>query len=128
MNTRVAATNVRLKRAYQECTEDDGQRILIDRLWPRGVSKSKANIACWMKEIAPSADLRNWFGHDPRRWDEFRNRYLAELANHREEVGKLRSLARSQRITLVYAARDERHNDAIVLRDYLLDRSANRDA
>ena len=95
----------------------------MDRLWPRGVSKAEARLDEWIKEIAPSAELRTWFGHDPRRWDEFRHRYRAELARHSEMLKDLRRRAREGRITLVYSARDEVHNDAVVLRDVLLGRA-----
>lgn len=124
MGNGIAAANVRLKRAYEPAEESDGMRILVDRLWPRGVSKAQARIDRWMKDVAPSAELRTWFGHDPARWDEFRKRYRTELAGHREEIGELRRLARSGPVTLVYSARDERHNDAIVLRNLLLGRRA----
>ena len=124
MGNGIAAANVRLKRAYEPAEESDGLRILVDRLWPRGVSKARARIDRWMKDIAPSAELRTWFGHDPARWDEFRKRYRTELAGHREEIGELRRLARSGPVTLVSSARDERHNDAIVLRNLLLGRRA----
>jgi len=122
----ITAANLRLKRAYEPADESDGLRILVDRLWPRGVSKARARIDRWLKEVAPSAELRTWFGHDPARWDEFRNRYLVELNAHREQIEELRRLARSGRVTLVYSARDEQHNDAVVLRALLLGRdSAN---
>lgn len=124
MGNGIAAANVRLKRAYEPAEESDGMRILVDRLWPRGVSKAQARIDRWMKDVAPSAELRTWFGHDPARWDEFRKRYRTELAGHREAIGELRRLARSGPVTLVYSARDERHNDAIVLRNLLLGRRA----
>ncbi len=95
-------------------------RILIDRLWPRGVKKEAARIDLWVKELAPSTALRKWFGHDPARWDEFRSRYAAELTDKGEELRRLRDLARPGPITLVYAARDEEHNDAVALRELLL--------
>src|SRR3546814_13143353 len=93
---------------------DDGVRILIDRLWPRGVSKAGAALDEWMKEIAPSTELRKWFGHDPARWDEFQRRYRAELTAHPAELDRLRALAGKQVVTLVYSAHDEAHNDAVV--------------
>ena len=95
----------------------------MDRLWPRGVSKAGARLDEWVKEIAPSAELRTWFGHDPRRWDEFRRRYRAELTQHSDLLKDLRRRAREGRVTLVYSARDEVHNDAVVLRDVLLGRA-----
>lgn len=122
MAGRIAAGNVRLKRAYEPPSEDDGRRILVDRLWPRGISKAEAALAEWMKELSPSTGLRKWFGHDPERWETFRRRYAAEIREHAEVLARLRTLARSRRITLVYSARDEAHNDAIVLRDVILGR------
>ncbi len=117
---KIATSRIKLKRAYEPPAPDDGTRILIDRLWPRGVKKSDAEIDDWMKEIAPSADLRKWFGHDPERWQEFRRRYKAELKEHPDEVAHLRTLAARGRVTLVFAARDEAHKDAVVLREMLL--------
>ncbi|MDQ2803424.1 MAG: DUF488 domain-containing protein [Pseudomonadota bacterium] len=122
MSTRVPAGNVRLKRAYEAPLAEDGTRILIDRLWPRGVSKEHAALDQWMKDIAPSTDLRKWFGHDPARWEEFRRRYTEELHQNSELLSQLRALAREGPVTLVYSAHDEVHNDAIVLRDLLLGR------
>jgi uncharacterized protein YeaO (DUF488 family) len=119
----VTASNVRLKRAYEPPEKEDGARILVDRLWPRGVSKEEAKLDEWIKEIAPSTELRTWFGHDPRRWDEFRKRYRAELAEHTEVLKDLRRRARKGPITLVYSARDEIHNDAVVLRNVILGRA-----
>ena len=123
MDRPLTASNVRLKRAYEPPEEKDGTRILVDRLWPRGVSKADAQLDDWIKEIAPSGELRTWFGHDPERWDEFRERYRAELAQHSEVLKDLRRRAREGPITLVYSARDEIHNDAIVLRNVLLGRA-----
>ena len=113
------AADIRIKRAYEPAAPADGIRILVDRLWPRGVSKAALAIERWVKEIAPSDTLRRWFGHDPERWDEFRRRYAAELAKQAAPLDELRSLARERRLTLVYAARDDSHNDAVVLRDVL---------
>ena len=122
MSRRVAAGNVRLKRAYESPDPKDGTRILIDRLWPRGVSKEAAALDLWMKGIAPTAELRKWVGHDPARWDEFRRRYGDEVNSNTELFNQLRALARQGPITLVYSAHDEVHNDAVVLRDLLLGR------
>ena len=122
MAARIPAANIKLKRAYDPPSPDDGTRILVDRLWPRGISKEKAALDRWMKEIAPSTELRTWFGHDPKRWTEFRRRYAEELREHRDLVAELRSFARQRPLTLVYAAHDETHNDAVVLRDVLLGR------
>lgn len=123
MSRSVRAANVRLKRAYEPADGGDGRRILVDRLWPRGVSKSEARIDGWMKQVAPSAALRTWFGHDPRRWNEFRRRYRAELKDHSAQVAELRRLARQGPVTLVYSARDRLHNDAVVLRNLVLGRA-----
>ena len=120
MSRRIAAANVGLKRAYEKPSAEDGIRILIDRLWPRGV----AAIDLWAKDIAPSTALRRWFGHDPARWQEFRRRYSEEIHRHRDRFDELRTLAERGRITLVFAAHDETHNDAVVLRDILLGRAA----
>ncbi|MGO4558233.1 DUF488 domain-containing protein [Mesorhizobium sp. 2RAF21] len=111
---------IKLKRAYESPVADDGTRVLVDRLWPRGVKKAEAAIDHWMKELAPSTELRKWFGHDPARWEEFRLRYAAEIHGHRDELDRLRDLVRQGAVTLVYSAHDEAHNDAVVLRDVLL--------
>jgi uncharacterized protein YeaO (DUF488 family) len=118
----IKAANVKLKRVYERPAQDDGIRVLVDRLWPRGVKKADAAIDRWLKEIAPSTALRQWFGHDPARWEEFRRRYVEELRAHAEELAELRALAKRGTITLVYGARDEMHNDAVVLRELLLGR------
>ena len=120
MGTKIPASHVRIKRAYQPPASTDGLRILIDRLWPRGVSKEKLALDEWMKEIAPSTALRQWFAHDPALWPEFRKRYTAELTTHTALVASLRSRARKGVITLVYSAHDEVHNDAVVLQAFLL--------
>lgn len=122
MSTKIAADNIKLKRAYEPREPVDGTRILVDRLWPRGVTKAAAAIDQWVKEIAPSTTLRKWFGHDPARWEEFRSRYAAEIHDHSDVLRDLRDQARQGPITLVYSAHDEAHNDAIVLRDILLGR------
>jgi uncharacterized protein YeaO (DUF488 family) len=122
--TSVPAANVRLKRAYEKPARGDGTRILIDRLWPRGVRKADAELDQWAKELAPSTALRKWFGHDPARWPEFRRRYMKEISRHPDRLRQLRSLARKGPVTLVYSARDEAHNDAVVLRELLLGRKA----
>jgi uncharacterized protein YeaO (DUF488 family) len=122
MNTAIQAGNIKLKRAYERPNADDGTRVLIDRLWPRGVRKVDAAIDEWIKGIAPSTSLRKWFGHDPARWQEFRRRYAAEVHEHPETFNELRNMARRGPITLVFSAHDELHNDAVVLRDLLLGR------
>jgi uncharacterized protein YeaO (DUF488 family) len=118
----IPAKNVRLKRAYESPSAEDGTRVLVDRLWPRGVKKADAAIDHWVKGLSPSTELRKWFGHDPARWQEFRRRYAVELRQSADALDELRDLARRGPITLVYAARDETHNDAVVLRDILLGR------
>lgn len=112
-----------MKRAYEPPAPDDGTRVLVDRLWPRGVSKDDAVVARWLKDLAPSTELRKWFGYDPTRWAEFQDRYAEELHQHSEPLGQLRDLARKGPVMLVYSAHDEEHNDAIVLRKLLLGRS-----
>ena len=126
MSSRIAAANVKLKRAYEPAAKNDGLRILVDRLWPRGVSKAEAALDCWEKDISPTTALRKWFGHDPARWQEFRSRYAAEVRRHPEPPSRLRALARKQPITLVYSAHDETHNDAVVLRELVLGRPSKR--
>ncbi len=116
----VAASRVKLKRAYAPAAETDGTRILVDRLWPRGVSRDDAALDRWLKEIAPSTELRRWFAHDPARWPEFHRRYTEELRQHVALLDEIRTMARQGTVTLVYGARDETHNDAVVLRDVLL--------
>ena len=111
--------NIKIKRVYKPPSKDDGTRILVDRLWPRGVSKEKAKIDLWLKEIAPTTELRKWFGHDPEKWQRFRGRYNTELRHNDEAVKALKAIAQQGPITLVYAARDERHNEAVVLRQFL---------
>src|SRR5438094_3036231 len=110
---------VRLKRAYDPPEPSDGYRMLIDRLWPRGVSKDEARLDEWARELAPSSELRRWFGHDPAKFDEFRRRYRDELDTRAEKLRDLRRRARSGRLTLVYGARDTEHNDAVVLAEIL---------
>jgi uncharacterized protein YeaO (DUF488 family) len=114
------ASHLKLKRAYERARPEDGVRILVDRLWPRGVSKTKAALDDWVKDIAPSTALRRWFGHDPKRWPAFQRRSRTELRDHTQELDRIRALAKKQTVTLVYSAHDEEHNDAIVLRDVLL--------
>lgn len=109
-----------IKRVYEPAAPADGYRILVDRLWPRGLSKERAAVDLWLKTVAPSTELRKWFGHDPGKWPELRRRYFAELAGHAEAVDQIRALAQRQRVTLVYGARDSEHNNAAALRDYLL--------
>lgn len=110
---------IQIKRVYDEPSETDGKRILIDRLWPRGVSKAKAKVDLWLKAIAPSTPLRQWFGHDPGKWEEFKKRYKDELDHNSEAVAQLRALMTKEKVTLVYGAKDQEHNDAVVLQEYL---------
>jgi uncharacterized protein YeaO (DUF488 family) len=111
---------VHLKRIYDEPTEEDGFRILVDRLWPRGVSKEKANLDLWLKEIAPSTELRKWFNHDAKKWTGFQRKYKTELSKNLEYVAMLETLIKkNKRVTLLYATRDEEHNEAIVIKNFL---------
>jgi uncharacterized protein YeaO (DUF488 family) len=119
--------DVRIKRAYDPATAADGYRVLIDRLWPRGVSRERANLDAWEKELAPSTQLREWFRHQPGRFDEFRRRYVDELRSRRPALTALRRRARHGTVTLVYAASDEEHNDAVVLAE-VLRRGLSRDS
>jgi uncharacterized protein YeaO (DUF488 family) len=107
--------DVRVKRVYEPAMPADGYRVLIDRLWPRGVSRERARLDAWERELAPSRELRQWFGHEPSRFEEFRRRYLEELREQRPRIAALRRLARRGTLTLVYSARDTDHNDAVVL-------------
>lgn len=111
--------NVQLKRAYQQPETTDGKRILVERLWPRGLTKEKAHIDVWLKDIAPSTALRKWFGHDPDKWAEFKTRYRAELRSNDETVAQLKDAIGKHKATLVYGSKDEVHNAAIVLLDFL---------
>ena len=106
---------LRLKRVYDPADVTDGWRILVDRLWPRGLSKAKAGVDEWVKEIAPSTELRSWFAHDPVKWPEFKRRYKQELRAHSDLISDIARRAARSRVTIVYAARDEEHNDAVVL-------------
>ena len=113
---------IQLKRAYDRPTARDGKRFLVERLWPRGVRKSELPLSGWMKDVAPSTELRKWFGHDPERWEEFCERYAKEVSQHSEQLKQLRELAHKGPITLVYSAHDEAHNDAVALRNFILGR------
>lgn len=111
--------NIRIKRVYEQPDKDDGVRILVDRLWPRGLTKEKAHVDLWLKEIAPSTELRKWFGHDPNKWTSFRRRYETEIRRNDDLVKLLKQKARKATVTLVYGARDEKHNEALVLKQFL---------
>lgn len=110
---------IRIRRVYETPDEGDGARILVDRLWPRGLSREKAQVDLWLKDIAPSTELRKWFGHDPEKWPEFGKRYRAELEKNDEQMAVLRKEIRKGPVTLVYGARDTEHNEAVVLKDFL---------
>jgi uncharacterized protein YeaO (DUF488 family) len=111
--------DIRLKRAYEPPAQSDGVRVLVDRLWPRGLRKENAELDEWMKDIAPSSELRKWFNHDPERWEEFVMRYRCELAGNAALAGRLVELAQKGRLTLVYGAKDEKHNNAAALKAFL---------
>jgi len=110
---------IQIKRAYEEPEVKDGVRILVDRLWPRGLTKEKAKLDLWLKGVAPSTELRKWFAHDPAKWQEFQTRYREELRGKNEDLVLLRQKAAKRRVTLVYGARDEQHNEAVVLQKLL---------
>ena len=110
---------VQIKRIYDAPEKSDGVRVLVDRLWPRGVSKKKASLDLWMKELAPSTELRKWFNHDTERWADFRQRYRRELNKHGKELAALKAQAAKRPVTLLFGARDILHNEAVVLRDAL---------
>ncbi len=108
---------MKIKRVYENPDKKDGLRILVDRLWPRGLTKEKASISLWLKDIAPSTELRKWFGHDPGKWDEFRKRYKEELNKNKEAVSILTDKLKQGDVTLVYGSKDEEHNEALVLKE-----------
>jgi uncharacterized protein YeaO (DUF488 family) len=110
---------ITLKRAYDPASRTDGTRFLVERLWPRGISKATLRLDAWLKEVAPSTELRKWFGHDPDRWDEFRRRYFRELASHPAAWRPIVSAARRGRVTLVYSSHDTQHNNAVALQEFL---------
>jgi uncharacterized protein YeaO (DUF488 family) len=114
-----AGHDIRLKRVYDAPAKSDGWRLLVDRIWPRGLKKREAQIDEWLKEIAPSTALRKWFEHDPARWAEFRKRYAAELDKHSEEIEKLARTAMNRRVTLLFGAKDTKHNNAVALKEYI---------
>ena len=110
---------IKIKRVYEQPDKDDGVRILVDRLWPRGLTKEKAAVDLWLKEIAPSTELRKWFGHDPEKWKSFRGRYETEIRHNDDLIKVLKQRVREGTITLIYGARDEKHNEALVLKQFL---------
>lgn len=110
-----------IKRVYEKPEAGDGVRILVDRLWPRGLTKDKAKIDLWVKDLAPSNQLRKWFGHDLAKWDEFKNRYFQELKDKKEAVGAIKEKVKEGTVTLVYGAKDTEHNNAQALKEYLIE-------
>ena len=110
---------LKLKRVYEAPHKDDGTRILVDRLWPRGLTKERAKVDLWLKEIAPSTELRKWFGHDPKKWRSFCERYETELKDHADQLKLLKSKVKEGTVTLIYGARDQEHNEALVLKEFL---------
>ena len=110
---------IKLKRVYEESDRDDGTRILVDRLWPRGLTKQKANVDIWLKEVAPSTELRKWFHHDPDKWKEFKKKYVKELKGKEEQINILKKELKAGTVTLLYGAKDEEHNEALVLMEVL---------
>lgn len=118
----MSGPEIGLKRAYDPPAKDDGLRILVERLWPRGLTRERARIDHWCKEVAPSPELRKWFGHEPSRWPEFQQRYRTELRANAAEVARLKEICAGRRVTFVFAARDEKMNSALLLRDYLMSR------
>jgi uncharacterized protein YeaO (DUF488 family) len=110
---------ISLKRAYDPPAKGDGHRILVDRVWPRGITRDDLQIDAWLKDLAPSNGLRKWFGHDPAKWDEFRRRYALELEQRSEALGELVEKARTGHVTLIFSAKDTEHNNAVALREHL---------
>ncbi len=110
---------IQIKRVYEEASKNDGYRILVDRLWPRGLTKERVAADEWLKELAPSTELRKWFGHDPQKWTEFRKRYDAELKAKKDLIADIIKKAHHEKVTLLYGAKDQEHNEAVVLLDYI---------
>ena len=110
---------IKIKRAYESSSDTDGYRVLVDRLWPRGISKEKAKVDFWPKELAPSTELRHWYGHDPEKWSEFKSRYFAELDGNPELVSKLLEYLRKGTVTFVYSSKEQRLNNAVALKEYV---------
>lgn len=111
---------IKIKRVYEKASKEDGWRVLVDRLWPRGMKKEAAHIDAWMKEVAPSDGLRKWFGHDPTRWADFQKKYRAELAKKKELLAELNAMEKEHdKVTLLFGAKDEQHNQAIALAEFL---------
>jgi uncharacterized protein YeaO (DUF488 family) len=110
---------IKIRRVYDEAKKEDGKRILVDRLWPRGLTKARAKVDLWLKEIAPSVALRKWFGHEPSKWGDFKRRYSAELERNRDQVALLKREIAAGKVTLIYGAKDQEHNAAVVLKEFL---------
>lgn len=111
--------NISLKRVYEKSAASDGYRVLVDRIWPRGIKKEEASIDCWLKDIAPSSQLRKWFGHEAEKWPEFKKRYFQELSAHPEALGQLAEIVKDRKVVLVFGAKDTKHNNAVALKEYL---------
>ena len=118
---------IQLKRAYEQPSPEDGVRLLVERLWPRGVKKADLRLDGWLKDVAPSDSLRRWFGHDPAKWNEFQRRYFTELDAHPEALLPIETTARHGRVTLVYSAHDTEHNNAVALKQYLEHHTGKRE-
>lgn len=112
--------NIQVKRIYEESTESDGFRILVDRLWPRGIKKTEANIDLWLKDIAPSDSLRNWFNHDPKKWAEFQKRYAQEITDKQEDIDIILNEGKKKKVTLLFGSKETEHNNAVALLNILL--------
>jgi uncharacterized protein YeaO (DUF488 family) len=117
---------LKLKRAYEPASKDDGKRYLVERLWPRGLSKKALHLDAWLKDVAPTTELRQWFGHDPEKWARFRARYFRELDVHPESWRPILAAARGRAVTLVYSSHDQEHNNAVALREYLQGKQRRR--
>jgi uncharacterized protein YeaO (DUF488 family) len=115
---------IKIKRAYEKPSRDDGFRVLIDRLWPRGINKEDAQIDLWLKEVAPSSELRKWFNHEPEKWDEFRRRYFEELTGKEDMLKQIGERARRKTVTLIFGAKEEKYNNAAALKEYLSKKKA----
>jgi uncharacterized protein YeaO (DUF488 family) len=111
--------NIKIKRVYEKPGKEDGSRILVDRFWPRGLTKEKAALNLWLKDIAPTTELRKWFNHDPAKWNEFIKKYLKELKENEESISILKEFLKKGPVTLIYAAKDEAHNEALVIKDFV---------
>jgi|SRR5215472_4778107 uncharacterized protein YeaO (DUF488 family) len=116
---RLVGVGLKVKRVYDAPAKSDGRRVLVDRIWPRGLKKSEARIDEWLRKIAPSTGMRKWFNHDPRKWEQFKKKYGAELKEHREEVEKLGRDSRKRTVTLLFGAKDTAHNNALALKEYV---------